>query len=75
MSVPAYSAEELTTRTADGSIDLNRLAATVSGLLELEATVTALAQWVNAQIQSQAPQTGPTVPDTGADPKARSGKK
>lgn len=61
MSVPAYTAEELATRIADGSIDLNRLAATVSGLLELETTVTALAQWVNARIAAEDP----------VDPKSR----
>lgn len=55
MSIPAYTSQELNTRIAEGSVDLQRLAATVAGLLasllELEASVTALANWANNQIQ------------------------
>lgn len=53
MSVPVYTSEELATRIAEGSVDTNRLAATVHKLLALEETVTALAEWTNRQIQTQ----------------------
>lgn len=52
--VPPYTIDDLNTRIAEQSIDTNRLAATVAGLL---ATVTALAAWANQQIESQAAQT------------------
>lgn len=45
--VQGYTTDELNTRIAEQSIDSNRLAATVAGLL---ATVTALAEWANQQI-------------------------
>lgn len=45
--VPGYTLDELSTRIADQSVDANRLAATVAGMLE---TVQALATWANQQI-------------------------
>lgn len=50
MPVPAYTAEELTARIEDGSIDHIRLAATVA---QIQKSVAALAEWANAQIQAQ----------------------
>lgn len=50
MPIPPYTADELTTRASEGSVDLNRLAATVASLA---ITITALANWVNGQIQGQ----------------------
>lgn len=62
--VQGYTTDELNTRIAEQSIDSNRLAATVAGLL---ATVTALAEWANQQIAATG--TGTTTADT--DPKKR----
>lgn len=47
MSVPAYTADELTARIEDGSIDHIRLAATVA---QIQKSVAALAEWANSQI-------------------------
>lgn len=49
MSVPSYTPEELATRIQDGSIDLNRLAATLAAAQE---TLAATVSWVNGQIQA-----------------------
>lgn len=46
--LPPYSTEELETRIADGSLDLNRVGAS---LAELQVTVTAIANWINRQAQ------------------------
>lgn len=48
--VPGYTLDDLNTRIGDGSVDANRLAATVAGMLE---TVQALATWANQQIAAQ----------------------
>lgn len=48
--VPVYTADELDQRIVDGSLDLNRLAATVYAQ---QATIAAMANWINQQIQPQ----------------------
>lgn len=53
--VPGYTLDELNTRIGDGSVDVNRLASTVAGMLE---TVQALATWANQQIAATAGGTG-----------------
>jgi hypothetical protein len=50
MSIPTYSADELTTRIAEGSVDVNRLAAT---MVQVMRTADAAAGWINEQIQAQ----------------------
>jgi hypothetical protein len=47
VTIPAYTAEELTARIEDGSIDHIRLAATVA---QIQKSVAALAEWANSQI-------------------------
>jgi hypothetical protein len=57
--VQPYTADELNTRIAEQSVDTNRLAATVAGML---TTVTALAEWANKQIVGE----GTTNPEPDA---------
>lgn len=45
--VPVYSVDEIAERIAEGSVDVNRLAATVA---TQQATINAMANWINAQI-------------------------
>lgn len=69
-NVPTYTNDELNARVAEGSVDLNRLAATLSSV---QRSVDAVVTWVNQEIQSRQPQqatttpttTTPTVPDAG----------
>lgn len=67
MPVLPYSAEELSERIAEQSVDQNRLAATVAGI---QKSVAALADWANAQIQAQVQ---PQVPTQGQGPVANAG--
>lgn len=47
VTIPAYTADELTARIEDGSIDHIRLAATVA---QIQKATSALAEWANSQI-------------------------
>lgn len=55
--VQPYTAEDLDARIAEGSVDQNRLAATVQAqareIDQLRETTTAAAQWINEQIATQ----------------------
>lgn len=54
--VQPYALDDLDARIAEGSVDQNRLAATVQvqaqELAQLRETTTAAAQWINEQIAS-----------------------
>lgn len=54
--VKPYTAEDLDARIAEGSVDQNRLAATIQvqaqELAQLRETTTAAATWINEQIAS-----------------------
>lgn len=63
--VPGYTLDDLNTRIGDGSVDANRLASTVAGMLE---TVQALATWANQQISAQTKNQQPIgTGDSGGD--------
>ena len=64
--LPPYTTEELETRIADGSLDLNRIGAS---LAELQVTVTAIANWINQQAQPA------TEPESIAATSAAAGKR
>lgn len=49
-TVPSYTPDELDSRIADGSIDVQRLAATVARML---TQLTIVVTWANAQIEAQ----------------------
>ena len=49
-TVPPYLPDELDSRIADGSIDVQRLAATVARML---TQLTIVVTWANAQIEAQ----------------------
>lgn len=67
--LPPYSTEELETRISDGSLDLNRVGAS---LAELQVTVTAIANWINQQAQPQTQQST-TEPEPAATGRNRKG--
>lgn len=71
MPVLPYSAEELSERITEQSVDQNRLAATVVGI---QKSVAALADWANAQIQAYTQAKNPMqVPTQGQGPVANAG--
>lgn len=67
-NIPAYTADELTARIEDGSIDQIRLAATVG---QMQRQVAALAEWANSQIVAA----NQPVGNAGMDMEAQGRKK
>jgi hypothetical protein len=55
--VQPYDLADLDTRIAEGSVDPNRLAATVQGMAQemeqFRETTTAVANWINARVQAE----------------------
>lgn len=60
--VQPYDLDDLDARIAEGSVDQNRLAATVQAqareIEQLRETTTAMANWINEQIAGQQQQAG-----------------